>query len=244
MKIYRIIIILCIAFSIMQIGYAQESKVVILNLKKGYPVKGTIIEKTTNTIKIKSLDGDVFEYKTDEITSIVDSQFSSSSKSIFSEIKPVPQIYKKGDKILSLGIGSYGSRSSDETKILPFIPVSFEYILKDDLLDHKFALGVGGLGEYYGTKYSDWKTTILLIAARGYAHYSVIKKLDTYAGLSLGYYNVKVSLSNSDISGTAKGTMPIGYFIGCRYYFSKKFGGMAELGHGISWLTFGVAIKM
>lgn len=243
MKIFRIIIILFFAFSLTQSGYGQENKFVILNLKKGYPVKGKIIEKTTNSIKIESKDGDIFEYKADEISSIVDAQESSSSKNLFSEIKPVPQIYKKGDKILSLGIGSTSNQgwySGSAVKILPFIPVSFEYILRDDLLDHKFALGIGGLGEYYRMKYESFKITELLITARGYAHYSVIKKLDTYAGLSLGYYKV----TYSELLDSESGTMPLGYFIGCRYYFSKKFGGMAELGHGISWLTFGVAIKM
>lgn len=248
MIIFRIIIILFLAFGISQIGYAQESKLVILNLKKGYPVKGKIIAKTTNSIKIESKDGEIFEYKADEISSIVDAQ-ESSSKSIFSEIKAIPQINKKGDKILSLGIGSTSYHmGGSEKMILPFIPVSFEYILKDDLIDNKLAIGIGGLFEYYGTKQKDssddWTTTILLLSARGYAHYSVIKKLDTYAGLSLGYYYVNVGSSTYDISASAKGNTSIDYFIGSRYYFKEKLAGMVELGSGISWLTFGIAIKM
>lgn len=246
MRIFRIIIILFFALSILQTGYAQESKLVILNLKKGYPVKGKIIEQTTNSVKIESIDGEVFEYKADEISSIADAQ-ESSSKSIFSEIKAIPQINKKGDKIFGIGIGSTSYHmGGSEKMILPLIPVSFEYILKNDLVDNKLAIGIGGLGEYYGTKSSigDWTTTIFLFTARGYAHYSVIKKLDTYAGLSLGYYYVNVGSSKYDISASGKGSTSIDYFLGCRYYFNKRLGGMVELGSGISWLTFGLAIKM
>jgi hypothetical protein len=236
-----------------QTGYAQEGKLVVVNLKKGYPVKGKIIEQTASSVKIELSDGDIFECKPDEIASIDDAQpSSSSSKNIFKEIKPVPQIYKKGDKILSFGIGS--SRDDrlnisgyySETPAIPFIPVSFEYILKDDVLDDKCAIGIGGLCEYYSlkTKYFDDKEytiNYLFIAARGYAHYSVIKKLDTYGGLAIGYY--KAFMPDFDASYSYRPGW-FYYFLGSRYYFNKKIAGMVELGSGISWLTFGVALRM
>jgi hypothetical protein len=235
-----------------QTGYAQEGKLVVINLKKGYPVKGKIIEQTASSVKIELSDGDIFECKPDDIASIDDAQpSSSSSKNIFKEIKPVPQIYKKGDKILSFGIGSSSENRVNisgiysETPALPFIPVSFEYILKDDLLDDKCAFGIGGLCEYYSMKekYFDDKeytTNILFIAARGYAHYSVIKKLDTYGGLAIGYYKINTPDSDASIRGPGW----FYYFLGSRYYFNKKIAGMVELGSGISWLTFGVALRM
>lgn len=232
---------------------AQENRFVVLNLKTGYSVKGEIVEQTAQGVKIKTLNGEIFEYKADEITSTTNAIISSPKKAI-------KQITVKGDKVLNLGIGLGGklpySRLSKLT-ILP-IPISFEYVIKDDLFDGKVALGCGGLIGYSASKqtlsyYSSYGKKIesrLIIGVRGYVHYTFVDKLDTYTGMLLGYKSVKTKLSESsdpdsypDTKST-EGTPTLNIFAGCRYFFTDKIAGMAELGWGISIITIGVAVKL
>lgn len=166
------------------------------------------------------------------------------------------QEVKNGDKILNLGIGvgsGLGYGSGYKTT-MPAISGSLEFIVKDDLFDDKGAIGVGGyagysagkseftyFGDTYGSKYSN-----LVIGGRGFLHYSFLDKLDTYAGLMLGYW-----VSSNSQYGAWQGTYDAGSyggfiwsgFVGGRYFFSDNFAGMLELGSGIAYLNLGVAFK-
>ncbi|MEI6061513.1 MAG: hypothetical protein WCR72_12450 [Bacteroidota bacterium] len=164
---------------------------------------------------------------------------------------------KKGQKILNLGIGfgsSLGYSSVYKTTV-PAISGSLEVIVKDGLLDKKASIGVGGYvgfssgktevtvaSETFGYKYTNF-----IIGPRGYFHYQLVEKIDTYAGLLIGYWAV---------SSQAYGGMPEGYdggsfggvrtaeFVGARYYFNKKYAAMLELGYGISYANIGLTIKL
>lgn len=163
--------------------------------------------------------------------------------------------FAKGDKVVNLGIGLLSGlyTGSYYTNKMPPISVSFEYGVKDDVLDVG-SIGVGGYLGYASAKWEDnswgttygWKYTNFIIGARGSFHYPLVDKLDTYAGILLGYNVVSVK----DI-----GTAPFGYnasgssaifsgYVGGRYYFSEKFAVLAELGTGIAYLNLGVAIKL
>lgn len=231
---------------------AQENKLVILNLKTGYSVKGEIIEQSDKVVKIKTLNGEIFEYRTDEISSTTNAILPTSTKKI-------TKVLIKGDKVLNLGIGLGGklpySRLSKLT--IPPIPISFEYVIKDDLFDGKVALGCGGFIGYSASKqtlsyYSSYGKEIesrLIIGVRGYVHYTFVDKLDTYTGMSLGYKSVKTKLSESSYpdsypdTKSTEGTPTLNVFAGCRYFFNDKIAGMAELGWGVSILNLGLAMK-
>jgi hypothetical protein len=165
------------------------------------------------------------------------------------------QEVKNGDKILNLGIGlgsGLGYGSGYKTS-MPAISGSLEFIVKDDLFDDKGAIGVGGYIGYsagkssynYGGGTYGWKYSNLVLGPRGYLHYSFLEKLDTYAGLMLGYW-----VSSSKEYGTVQtgftseggGFIWSGY-VGGRYFFNDKFAGMLELGSGITYLNIGVAMK-
>ena len=167
------------------------------------------------------------------------------------------QEVKKGNTILNLGIGAgsgLGYGSGYKTT-MPAVSASLEFIVKDDLFSGKGAIGVGGYAGYsagkseynYGGGTYGWKYSNLVIGARGNLHYSFLEKLDTYAGVMLGYW-----ISSSSEYGTIQTGYDAGSwggfiwsgFIGGRYFFSDKFAGMLELGSGISYLNIGIALKL
>jgi hypothetical protein len=163
------------------------------------------------------------------------------------------QTVAKGDKILNLGIGLGSALYSGGyyKSSMPPISASLEVVVKDDLFDGNGALGLGGYVGYsaYKWEYSSWgyKYSNIIIGPRGYIHYGFLDKLDTYAGLFLGY-NIATakefgnSVPGYDYTASSGGFIWSG-FIGGRYFFSDKFAGMLELGSGITYLNIGVALK-
>ena len=162
----------------------------------------------------------------------------------------------KGDKILNLGVGLGTALYSGGgyTGSVPPISGSLEVVIKDDLFDGKGAIGVGGYLGYaaYKWKYSGfdygWKYSNIIIGPRGYLHYNFLEKLDTYAGIMLGY-NIVSSKSygtysyGGNYSASASGVIFSG-FIGARYPLSDKISAMVELGSGIAYLNLGVALRL
>jgi hypothetical protein len=250
------ILILLFVFSMLGVLNAQESKVVVLNLRTGYSVKGEIVEQTDKGVKIRTSDGQIFEYTTDEIISTTNIKSSSTSKQLFSQSKKIPLSVEKGDMFLSLGIGFFGVKSGDisEKLVMPPIPVSFEYIMVDNLFEGRGALGIGGFLGYSATKwdysyaYEKIRNSRMIIGARGYFHYAFVEKLDTYGGVLLGYKNESTNFIGNENPGYnpdySDGTPTANVFVGCRYFFNDRIAGMAELGWGMSNLTLGVAIKL
>lgn len=164
------------------------------------------------------------------------------------------QIVTKGEKIVNFGIGlgsTLYSGSYYKSQVPP-ISVSAEYILKDDLLEKKAAVGVGGYLGYSSYKYEisgwGWKYSNIIIGPRGYFHYNFLDKLDTYTGLLVGF-NISSSKEFGNIVPgydyhSSNGGLVWSWFVGGRYYFSDNFAAMAELGYGISYLNIGVAFKL
>ncbi|MCB8999431.1 MAG: hypothetical protein H6540_05095 [Bacteroidales bacterium] len=156
-----------------------------------------------------------------------------------------------GDKVVNLGIG-LGSTLYSGTyykSSVPPVSFSFEKGIKDGVLD-KGVIGVGAYLGYSAYKWEylgyGWKYSNLIIGARGSFHYPLVDKLDTYAGVLLGY-----NIATSKEFGTTIGVDPysggglvLSGYIGGRYYFNDKFAAMAELGYGISYLNLGLAIKL
>lgn len=164
------------------------------------------------------------------------------------------QIVTKGEKIVNfgLGLGSTLYSGSYYKGQVPPISVSAEYILKDDLLENKAAIGLGGYLGYssYKWEYSGygWKYSNIIIGPRGYFHYNFLDKLDTYTGLLVGFNISSSKEFGNYISGwddhSSNGGLVWSWFIGGRYYFSDNLAAMAEIGYGIAYLNIGIAIKL
>lgn len=163
--------------------------------------------------------------------------------------------FGKGDKVVNLGIGLLSGlySGSGYTSKMPPISASFEYGVKDDVLEVG-SIGVGGYVGYASAKWESdwggatwgWKYSNFIIGARGSFHYPLVDKLDTYAGVLLGYNIVTVKDIGTIQSGyTSNGSAPIfSAYVGGRYYFNDKFAGMVELGTGIAYFNLGLAIKL
>lgn len=167
--------------------------------------------------------------------------------------------FAKGDKVVNLGIG-FGSvlyTGTYYSTVIPPVSVSFEKGINDDILGGA-VIGIGGyLGissykwEYpYNYMGATWgyKYTNIILGARGSVHYPFVEKLDTYAGLMLGY-NISTSKEYGTIDpnynyNESYGGFTYAFYVGGRYYFTESLAGMLELGYGISYLNLGVAFKL
>jgi hypothetical protein len=156
-------------------------------------------------------------------------------------------VIQKGDKIINLGIGlgSYLGYSGYSQKIPP-ISGSFEYGIVDHLFDDHSAIGVGGYLGYTSWKskykeHGDWTVSDLVIGVRGSFHYQFVDKLDTYAGVMLGYDIVSYSDKVGDSLGGSSAAFST--YVGARYYLSDNIAVYGELGYGVAALELGVAFK-
>jgi hypothetical protein len=159
--------------------------------------------------------------------------------------------FVKGDKVLNLGIG-LGSTLYSGTYYhsqVPPLSASLEVGVADNILE-KGVIGVGGYLGFSSYKYeysnSGWKTSNIIIGARGNFHYPLLEKLDTYTGLLLGYgilsHKYFGIYGDEDYSGSSSG-IRWAWFVGGRYYFKENLAAMLELGYGVAYLNLGIALK-
>jgi len=167
-------------------------------------------------------------------------------------------VFQKGDVVIhaGVGLGSYLGGTGYKSTLPPII-ISGEYGLTDALIKKtgKGYVGVGGYLAYSANKYEigtydndkyGWKYSYIIVGARGAFHYQFIPKLDTYAGVMLGYNIASSSYYGySGYTGTASSAGGFAYsgFAGARYYFSDKLAVFAEVGYGIAALELGIALK-
>ncbi|MDR2026029.1 MAG: hypothetical protein LBQ01_00530 [Prevotellaceae bacterium] len=152
------------------------------------------------------------------------------------------KVFAKGDKVVSAGLGFVNTRYTGNGWRNTFPPISFtgEYGIVDGLIDGKASIGVGAELGFAGVKYVDiatYKYSVTKLGARGAFHYQFIDKLDTYAGLFLGYDIV----SGNGIHAISE--YDYDFYIGARYRFTNDFAFMAEIGSSISLFSIGVAYK-
>jgi len=166
-------------------------------------------------------------------------------------IQAQESMFNKGDKVVNLGIGIGNTlyRGTYYTSGVPPISFSYEQGVADEILE-KGVIGVLGYVGYTSYKYDylgwGYKYSNILVGAGGMFHYPLIDKLDTYAGVLLGY-NISSATEFGtsigwDYSATSGGFVFSG-FVGARYYFTEQFAAFAQVGYGVAYLTLGVSIK-
>lgn len=158
-------------------------------------------------------------------------------------------VFKKGDNLIGAQVGIGKGLA---------ISATYERAVVDNLFDGKGSIGVGGYVGYlhdkdsytYGGIEAGWKYDDIILGARGNLHYQFINRLDTYAGLMLGYevVNAKaygkgtgggtITEASADASGFA-----FSIHVGTRYYFTDNFAAGVELGYGVSYANVGIAYK-
>ena len=160
--------------------------------------------------------------------------------------------FLKGDKVLNLGLGLGSTLYSGSYYVgqIPPVSASLEIGIVDGLAE-KGVIGIGPYLGYSSYKYEysgyGWKYSNIILGARGSFHYPLVDKLDTYAGVLLGYNIVSSKEFGDPIPGNddsfASSGLAWSGFIGARYFFSDAIAAMAELCYGIAWLNLGVALK-
>ena len=153
------------------------------------------------------------------------------------------EVFGKGDKALNIGIG-LGSTISGTT--IPPITASLDFGVADRLINgNNGSISVGGLVGYAGS-YNDYATVhYAIVGARGAFHYQFVDKLDTYAGLLLGYRHARVNWKSDIIYGSVGAAeIALGGYRGARYFFTPKVGAFAELGYSIAYANVGVTFKL
>ncbi len=163
--------------------------------------------------------------------------------------------FKKGDKVINVGVG-FGTYGVSGSTTIPPLSVSFDYGFKNQLFDAKSSLSFGGYAGYYSSKSTftnptygtyGWNFSNILIGGRAAVHYDFVEKLDTYAGLMLGYNVASANYygdKDLNINQTAGGGFLPALFIGARYYFTNNLAAFGEIGYGISAIELGVAYKL
>ncbi|MDR2810874.1 MAG: hypothetical protein LBB84_10035 [Tannerellaceae bacterium] len=161
--------------------------------------------------------------------------------SFFAVVANAQEIFQKGTNIVNLGVG-LGSH-------IP-VEVSFEHSIVDGLIQgENGAIGVGAYAGWYS--YSDsyaggkLRYNDFVIGARGTFHYQFVDKLDTYAGVMLGYDIVSSKWDGNGLfeGSTSASAFSSSFFLGARYYFAPSIAAYSELGYGIAYLSVGVALK-
>lgn len=157
-------------------------------------------------------------------------------------VKAQNTTFNEGDKVINLGLGLGGNYyyGIGYSTIIPPLTGSFEIGIKDELFDENSSLGVGGIVGFSSNRYSIYGDSFsnFIFGGRGSLHYQFIDKLDTYAGLMLG-----LRYSSGYYLTAARVYLATGVYVGGRYYFTDNLAGMVELGYGVAWLNFGVALK-
>jgi len=161
----------------------------------------------------------------------------------------------KGSNVvgLSIGIGNtlYSGVSGSGVKKMPAISAQYERGVIGNLWNSQSSLGIGGLVGYTQAKWNSglgygWRDSRFIIGVRGAVHYTFVNRLDTYAGVLIGY-DVVSSKMTGNWGGlnykASSSSVAFNGFLGARYYFSSQWAAFAELGWGLAVLNIGVAYK-
>jgi len=164
--------------------------------------------------------------------------------------------FGKGVKVVNLGLGlgstlgGYGYATE-----IPPISVSLDWGIIDELFNvENLSLGVGGYLGYSSNKWTwsgadyGWRYTYVIPGVRGTVHYQLpVEKLDTYAGLMLGYNIVTHkefgTWAGANTYSASASTAEFSAYAGARYYFTNSIAAFAELGYGIAYLNIGLSLK-
>lgn len=161
-------------------------------------------------------------------------------------------MFNLGDKVVSLGIGLGNTLYSGSyyTSGIPPVSLSYEQAVADEILE-KGVIGIAGYVGYNSYKYDyqgwGYNYSNFILGAGGLFHYPLLDKLDTYAGVMLGYNIASAKEFGTpvgwDYNATSGGFVFSG-FVGARYYFTENIAAFAQLGYGIAYLTLGVSIRL
>ncbi len=155
--------------------------------------------------------------------------------------------FKDGDMAVQAGIGLIPVWGYYGDMTVPPISVSFDMAYPVAELPLSFGGYVGYSAsdyEYYSG--SGWKYTYIMLGAKAAYHVDFdIDKLDTYAGILLGYNIVSVEEYGTSWAGySASGSFfSYGGYVGARYFFTPNLAAFGEFGYSIGLINLGATYK-
>jgi hypothetical protein len=168
------------------------------------------------------------------------------------------QVFEKKSQAINIGIG-FGNVNyvfdEDYSGFLPSVSASYEYGIVRVPMGSKMngILSVGGYlaasMSYYGPQgyeKKEWRSTNIVIAARGNYHFVFHDRFDPYAGVAIGINlaGQKYIGDNGDQEVEHPDPKPFaGAYAGARWYFTDNFAVYAEMGWLISVVNAGVTFK-
>ena len=164
------------------------------------------------------------------------------------EISAQRTSFSRGDVVLNLGAGlgsTWYSGTYYRTQIPP-LSSSVEFGVADHVIEQG-SIGVGPYAGYSTFKFEkdeggyDYKN--ILIGLRGSYHYYLVRNLDTYGSLFLGYNILISSEFGIPLGPPETGRLRSALYIGGRYYIAEMFALMTEVGYGITYLNLGISVK-
>jgi hypothetical protein len=176
---------------------------------------------------------------------------------LFLSLTASGQVLQPGDNLVSAGI-SFGSTLDDFHANQSSPGLSLHYELGYMNLGNDGVLGLGGylgrkgysekgyVGPYHYTQ--EWNYTVIgFRAAYHYKGLPSLPQLDPYGGLMLSYNAVNYSYTatdgGSDPGGIYNSYLGLSCYVGGRWYFTRNFAAMMEVGFGVSNLTLGACYK-
>lgn len=171
---------------------------------------------------------------------------------------PATSPYKSGSIVAQGGIG-IGFPGQSGSMVVPPLIASVEYQLQ---VSPQLPLSFGGVAGYASSKYTysdtygdtwTWNYSDIIVGARVAYHFiNLIKvpKLDTYAGMMVGYdiVSVKSSASGPYVSLGASPSYTVGAsgllfgaYAGARYYFTPSIGVYGEVGYNLGFVNVGAS---
>lgn len=156
------------------------------------------------------------------------------------------QITKKGDVDLNVGIGVRGHYNDFFRLLVPPISASADFCIVDGLINNRAGVNIGPYIGHTLYRYKDhsFVETMdrLRIGVRGTFHFTPVKNLDTYAGvtngISMRFYDYEIA------DDEIKANYMFETFVGVRYFFAPRVAVYAETGYGESWFDVGFSFKL
>jgi hypothetical protein len=140
-------------------------------------------------------------------------------------------MFNLGDKVVNLGIGIGNTLYSGTyyTSGIPPLSLSYEQGIVDEVFE-KGVIGIMGYVGYNSYKYDylgwGYKYSNIIFGAGGLFHYPLVDKLDTYAGILLGYNIASAKEFGTpigwDYNATSGGIVFSG-FVGAPLLFHREY---------------------